>query len=109
MKSVAYGRQRGLKSSWPALLATLYARAVVYSTFDNLPRYGTVGRADRAAKNLTLPHWASFIVLNRNLHPLHHEQPHLCWRVLPAHLADAATDGNYLLAAIRQFSGPTKI
>ncbi len=93
---------------WPALLWALYGRAVVYSTLDNLPHYGMVGRGDEAAKNLTLPPWASFIVLNHNLHRIHHEQPSLPWRVLPRHLGNAASDGNYLLAAIRQFSGPTR-
>jgi fatty acid desaturase len=95
-------------SAWPALLAALYARAVLYSTFDNLPHYGTQGRGDQASKNLTLPRWASFIVLNHNLHRVHHEQPQLSWRALPAHLGPAATDGNYLLAALRQFAGPTR-
>jgi len=93
---------------WPILLAALYARAVVYSTLDNLPHYGMQGRGDEATKNLTLPPWAAFVILNHNFHRLHHEQPHLGWRALPEHLGDAPTHGNYLLAAIRQFSGPTR-
>jgi fatty acid desaturase len=92
---------------WPLLLAALCGRAIIYSTLDNLPHYGMQGRGDEAAKNLTVPAWLSYIVLNHNLHRIHHEQPNLSWRVLPAHLADRATHGNYLLAAIRQFSGPT--
>lgn len=93
---------------WPALVCALYGRAVVYSTLDNLPHYGMRGRGNEAAKNLTLPPWVSFIVLNHNLHRIHHERPNLPWRVLPGYLGNAASDGSYLLAAMRQFSGPTR-
>jgi fatty acid desaturase len=92
---------------WPILVFALYARAFLYSTLDNLPHYGVEGRGDAAAKNLSLPRWASFIVLHHNLHRVHHEHPNLPWRDVPANLAQAGKEGNYLLAAIRQFSGPT--
>jgi fatty acid desaturase len=93
---------------WPALLLGLYGRAFLYSTLDNLPHYGMGGRGNESAMNLTLHPWASIVVLNHNLHRLHHERPHLPWRALPVHLTQAPTDGNYFLAALRQFSGPTK-
>ena len=93
---------------WPALGLALYGRAFIYSTLDNLPHYGVQGRGGIAAKNLSLPRWASFLVLHHNLHRVHHERPDLPWRAVPAHLGEAPTDGSYLLAAIRQFSGPSR-
>ncbi len=93
---------------WPALLWALWGRALVFSTLDNLPHYGMQGRGDAAAKNLTLHPWASFLVLNHNFHQLHHERPDLPWQVLPRYLGKGVTHGNYLFAAIRQFSGPTR-
>jgi len=93
---------------WPVLVLALCARAFLYSTLDNLPHYGVEGCGDTAAKNLGLPRWASLIVLHHNLHRLHHEHPDLPWRDVPAHCGEADTEDNYLLAAIRQFSGPTK-
>jgi fatty acid desaturase len=92
---------------WPALLLGLYGRAFLYSTLDNLPHYGMGGRGNESAMNLALHPWLSILVLNHNLHRLHHERPNLPWRALPAHLVQAPADGNYFLAAIRQFSGPT--
>jgi fatty acid desaturase len=91
---------------WPLLLLALYGRAVVYSALDNLPHYGKYGRGNDAAMNLTLPRWASLLVLNHNLHRMHHERPNLPWRALPAQMKAAPSDGHYVLAAIRQFSGP---
>jgi fatty acid desaturase len=93
---------------WPALLSALWGRALVYSTLDNLPHYGMRGRGDEAAKNLTLHPWASFVVLNHNFHRLHHERPDLPWQLLPGYLGTGVTHGNYLLAILRQFSGPTR-
>lgn len=93
---------------WPALLLGLYGRAFLFSTLDNLPHYGMGGRGNESAMNLTLHPWASIVVLNHNLHRLHHERPHLPWRALPAYSTQAPTNGNYFVAAIRQFSGPTR-
>ena len=93
---------------WPALLLGLYGRAFLYSTLDNLPHYGMGGRGNESAMNLALHPWVSILVLNHNLHRLHHERPHLPWRALTAHLTQPPTDGSYFLAALRQFSGPTK-
>jgi fatty acid desaturase len=93
---------------WPALLLGLYGRAFLYSTLDNLPHYGMGGRGNESAMNLTLHPWLSLMVLNHNLHRLHHERPNLPWRALSAHVAQARTDGNYFVAALRQFSGPTR-
>jgi fatty acid desaturase len=93
---------------WPVLALALSARAVIYSTLDNLPHYGVQGRGDAAAKNFSLPRWASFVVLHHNLHRVHHERPDLPWREVPAYFGKADTEGNYLLAAVRQFSGPSR-
>lgn len=90
---------------WPALVLTLFARAFLYSTLDNLPHYGVRGRGDAAAMNLSLPQWASLVVLHHNLHRVHHERPDLPWRDVPAYFGEGHTEGNYLLTAIRQFTG----
>ena len=93
---------------WPVVVLAFCGRALVYSTLDNLPHYGVGGRGDQAAMNLSLPRWASLIVLHHNLHRVHHERPDLPWRAVPEHFGAAATGGNYLRAAIRQFAGPTR-
>jgi len=93
---------------WPALLLGLYGRAFLYSTLDNLPHYGMGGRGDSSAMNLTLHPVVAIMVLNHNLHRLHHERPNLPWRALPAQLTQPPTDGDYFLAGLRQFSGPTR-
>ena len=93
---------------WPVLVLALCGRALIYSTLDNLPHYGVPGRGDAAAQNLSLPRWASFLVLHHNLHRVHHERPDLPWRVVPAHFREASTEESYFLAAIRQFSGPSR-
>jgi len=95
--------------AWAVLLVGLYGRAFLYSTLDNLPHCGMGGRGNASAMNLSLHPWLSVLVLNHNLHRLHHERPNLPWRSLAAHLAQAPADGNYFLAALRQFSGPTRI
>jgi fatty acid desaturase len=91
---------------WPPLLLALYGRALIYSLLDNLPHYGMHWRGDDAAKNLALPRWAAVLVLNHNLHRLHHERPNLPWHELAALANSCAFDDNYLSAALRQFSGP---
>jgi fatty acid desaturase len=96
-------------ASWPLLLSGLYGRALAYSVLDNLPHYGLHGRGDEAARNLRLPAWASIFVLNHNLHRAHHQHPNLPWRALTAWVDAASSDGSYLLAAIRQFSGPIRV
>ena len=93
---------------WLVLVLALSARALLYSTLDNLPHYGVQGRGDAAAKNLSLPQWASLVVLHHNLHRVHHERPDLPWRDVSNHFGETDTEGNYLLAAIRQFSGPSR-
>jgi fatty acid desaturase len=91
---------------WAPFLLTAYGRAVVYSVLDNLPHYGMHWRGDDAAKNLALPKWAAVLVLNHNLHRLHHQRPNLPWRALSTLATSSPLDGNYLSAALRQFSGP---
>jgi fatty acid desaturase len=93
---------------WPLLLTGLYGRALLYSVLDNLPHYGLHGRGNQAARNMTLPSWASVLVLNHHLHRAHHESPNLPWRALTGRADTSSVDGSYLLAAIRQFSGPIR-
>ncbi len=93
------------RANWPVLLIALYGRALIYSTLDNLPHYGTRERGDAAAKNLRLAGWASFLVLNHNLHRVHHERPDIPWRAIPAAFS-GNPDGGYVHAALTQFRGP---
>jgi fatty acid desaturase len=90
---------------WPVLLGALYGRALMYSMLDNLPHYGTRERGNAAAKNLSLAGWASFLVLNHNLHRVHHERPDVPWRAVPSCFS-GAMDGGYMQAALSQFRGP---
>ncbi len=87
---------------WTVLLAALYGRALVYSMLDNLPRYGTKERGSESARNLRLPGWASWLVLNHNLHRAHHERPQIPWRGLKADVFE----GSYVIAGLRQLRGP---
>jgi fatty acid desaturase len=93
------------RSIWPMLFVALYGRALIYSTLDNLPHYGTRERGDAAAKNLSLAGWASLLVLNHNLHRVHHERPDIPWCAIPA-VFSGNTDGGYINAALIQFRGP---
>jgi len=93
---------------WPLLLACLLARWMTLSILDNAPHYGTPRDSNLYAPDMRAPSWVSGVLLNGNLHGLHHAQPDLPWRELPARFAE--TQGRYatawLTTVLRQFKGP---
>jgi fatty acid desaturase len=93
---------------WPMLVAALLARGFMLSFFDNAYHYGTAPGDVLSAMNLALPRWAERVILNFNLHGVHHRAPSAPWRTLPAAFRDAGAiyDANYFGAALRQVRGP---
>jgi fatty acid desaturase len=93
---------------WPMLAAFLLARGVLISVFDNVYHFGTpIDRPDYA-RNLRLPAPVRLLVLNMNLHRVHHRRPALPWWALPGELraTDDGFDAGLFTAALAQFSGP---
>lgn len=92
--------------AWVLLLVML-ARGFMLSFADNLPHYGTKLDKIRYSYNLSLPPLLQKWLLNFNLHRVHHEQPMVPWRSLPA--AKIAMqdhcDINYFKQGIRQYKG----
>jgi len=99
----AYRAEPGL------LLLVLAGRAVLVSTANNLPHYGTDPRQRLYALNLHLPGWLAGLVLHFNRHRVHHRQPLLPWhRLASAHRASGeGYDLPWMQAFLRQFRGPT--
>lgn len=98
-------------SYWPMLLAFLAARALLISTLDNVYHYGTpIDRPDHA-RNLSLPGPLQLLILNMNLHRVHHQRPALPWWTLPAELRASGDgyDAPLLSTAIAQFAGPIAV
>jgi fatty acid desaturase len=97
--------------SWPLLVAVLAARAFFISFLDNVYHYRTPVGEIFYAKNLRLPVPAAGVLLNFNLHGIHHQHPTAPWTSLPALFrADGARyQGSYFSAAARQLLGPVAI
>jgi fatty acid desaturase len=93
---------------WPLLLGALLARAVLISFLDNVYHYGTPVSDLFFARNLRLPGAAAKLLLNFNLHGVHHVNPAIPWIDLPR--AFDAQGGkyqdDYFVAALRQLRGP---
>lgn len=92
---------------WPLLVLALVVRGFLISVADNGYHYGApVGRSVRAAYNLHLSFGA--LILNFNLHEVHHRNPTLPWIALPdAFVADRDHyDDGYFSMMGRQFKGP---
>jgi fatty acid desaturase len=96
---------------WPMLLAFLGGRGVLISVLDNVYHFGTpIDRPDYA-RNLWLPAPLRLLILNMNLHRVHHRRPALPWWTLPAQLraSEDGYDASLLRAAAAQFGGPIPI
>jgi fatty acid desaturase len=95
-------------ANWPWLAGILLARAFLISFLDNVYHYGTPVDDTFYARNLSLPRVFSTGLLHFNLHGIHHRNPAIPWSCLiEAFRREAgAFEGNYFLAALRQFSGP---
>lgn len=98
----AYGVQ-----AWMLALAII-GRGLLISLMDNVWHYGTPLNDSRYAHNLRLPGWGSRLLLNFNLHGVHHLRPNLPWWQLPRQHQDGSADyqGELLPTLMAQFRGP---
>lgn len=96
---------------WPLLLAALLARGFLISFLDNVYHYETPVSDIFYAKNLSLPQMLSNLLLNFNLHGIHHINPAISWINLPRafDVQGGKYQGNYFAAAWRQLQGPIAI
>ncbi len=98
-------------ADWPMLAGFLLARGVLISVFDNVYHFATpVDRPDYA-RNLWLPAPFRLLVLNMNLHRVHHLRPALPWWALPDELRATGDgfDAKLFSMALAQFTGPVPV
>jgi fatty acid desaturase len=93
---------------WPKLLAALLARGFLISFLDNVYHYATPVSDVFFAKNLRLPALPAKLLLNFNLHGIHHINPAISWINLPKafDVQGGKYQGGYFAAALRQLRGP---
>ena len=96
---------------WPMLAGFLVARGVMISVFDNVYHFGTPVDRPEFARNLWLPAPLRLLILNMNLHRVHHARPALHWWQLPGQFQAARDhyDAALLPTAVAQFAGPVAI
>lgn len=96
---------------WPVLLAALLARGFLISFLDNAYHYETPVSDIFYAKNLRLPQPLSTLLLNFNLHGIHHINPAISWIHLPRafDVQGGKFHGDYFAAAWRQLRGPVAL
>lgn len=94
--------------NWLLLACVLLARGFLISFLDNIYHYETPVSDVFYAKNLRLPAPMTRLLLNFNLHGIHHVNPAIPWIHLPAAFDAQAGRfyGGYFAAAIRQLRGP---
>lgn len=100
-----YGRH------WELLAIALMMRAFLISFLDNVYHYRTPVDDLFYAGNLWLPHSLSKMLLNFNLHGIHHKNPAIPWIKLPEVFRNEAGqfDGHYIAAALLQLGGPVPL
>jgi fatty acid desaturase len=93
---------------WPILLAIVAGRGFLISFLDNLYHYESPVGDIFYAKNLRLAAPLSKLLLNFNLHGIHHVNPAISWINLPQafEVQNGEFDGGYFTAAWRQLRGP---
>ena len=96
---------------WPMLAGFLIGRGVMISVFDNVYHFGTPIDRPEFARNLSLPAPLRLLILNMNLHRLHHARPSLPWWELPAQFRAERDryDAGLLRTALAQFGGPVPV
>jgi fatty acid desaturase len=95
-------------ANWPLLLAALLARGFLISFLDNVYHYETPVSDIFHAKNLRLAWPLNKLLLNFNLHGIHHTNPAIPWADLPGALdaEGGRFQGGYFTASLRQLRGP---
>jgi hypothetical protein len=98
-------------SRWPLLAAIIATRGLLISFLDNVYHYRTPVGDIFYAKNLWLPRPTAAILLNFNLHGVHHLHPAVPWRGLPLLFREAGEiyQGHYFAAAARQLCSPVAL
>jgi len=93
---------------WPMLLAALTARGLLISFLDNVYHYETAVSDVFFAKNLKLAKPLSALLLNFNLHGIHHINPAISWIDLPRafEAQGGKFHGGYFTTALSQLRGP---
>lgn len=96
------------REHWEFLAGLLMARTFLISFMDNVYHYRTPLRATISGHNLSLPRIFSALLLNFNLHRVHHCNPAVPWTKLPEVFAQHSEkfDFNLFAAAMDQLHGP---
>lgn len=86
-------------------------RALAISLTDNLHHYGTPLGERRYATDLAVPRWLGAVLLEFQLHGVHHRNPALPWHRLRARFdaEGARVQGPWLPALLRQLRGPRPV
>ncbi|MEZ5829605.1 MAG: fatty acid desaturase [Dongiaceae bacterium] len=105
LSAAAFGRH------WPMLAAFVVSRGVLISVFDNVYHFGTPIDQPDYVCNLWLPAPLRLLILNMNLHRVHHDRPALPWWTLSAQFKaiNDRHDASLFSAAMAQFTGPVPV
>ncbi len=96
---------------WSMLAGFILARGLLISVIDNVYHFATpIDRPDYA-RNLWLPAPFRLLILNMNLHRVHHARPALPWWRLPGELRATGDgfDAPLFNVALAQFTGPVAV
>ncbi len=85
-------------------------RGLIVSYYDNAYHYGTDPHDNQAANNLAVPQFVRPLILNHNMHRVHHRHPSASWAMLPG-LFEADKDdfdGELIATGLQQIKGPIR-
>ncbi len=97
--------------NWKLLASLLIVRALLISFLDNVYHYRSTLNITVSGHNLWLPRIFSTLLLNFNLHRVHHSNPSVPWAKLPEFFAQHSErfDRNFFTAALHQLYGPVPV
>lgn len=93
----------------PFLILFLW-RGLILSFYDNAYHYGTDPHDAAAANNLSVPAFVRPLILNHNMHRVHHRHPLASWASLPDLFESDQDrfDGALVATGFRQLKGPVR-
>ncbi len=96
---------------WKLLAGLLMVRTFLISFMDNVYHYRTPLNITISGHNLWLPRIFSTLLLNFNLHRVHHSNPSVPWAKLPEFFAQQSErfDRSFFTAALHQLYGPVPL
>ena len=99
------------REHWQLLAGLLTARMFLISFMDNVYHYITPLHATISGHNLSLPRIFSTLLLNFNLHRVHHRNPGVPWVKLPEVFAQNSEsfDRSLFAASVDQLCGPISL